>query len=511
MSPSAVLGRSVGALRTAGPPISRLARAVRGRHLLAFDLIGVTFAAYMAVALRYDGFGVPGIIPAYLPFVGLLLLVRTLADIRLGLYDRTWRFASIPDLERIVAAVSLGDDRDPGHPRGLGLRRRALAGGRPQHVLAAEMMLSLAIIGGIRFAIRAASDLRPDTTAAPAHDSHRTLLYGAGRTGALIARSAAREPGAGVVPVGFLDDDPHRSGASWPACACSAASPSSTRRRGDRCRDRCSSRCPARPAPPSAGSSRRPRRSACEVRTVPAMTDLLDGSVDAYRVRRVQVEDLLRRPIVTEHAAAVGRDHRGPDVLITGAGRLDRLRARPAGLRARPPPAHPRRPRREPAVPAPARARGRSRARPGAAASCATASPTSPAVPRWTRLISHRAPERHLPRRRLQARADDGGAPVRRVSRSTSAGRASCSTRPSPRASSGSSSSRPTRPSGRRASWARASASPRCSSPRPPGGPAGRYVSVRFGNVLGLDRQRRADLPGAARERRARSRSPTRT
>ena len=78
MSPSAVLGRSVGALRTAGPPISRLARAVRGRHLLAFDLIGVTFAAYMAVALRYDGFDVPGIIPAYLPFVGLLLLVRTL-------------------------------------------------------------------------------------------------------------------------------------------------------------------------------------------------------------------------------------------------------------------------------------------------------------------------------------------------------------------------------------------------------------------------------------------------
>ena len=94
MSPSAVLVRTVGTLRTAGPPISRLARSVRGRHLLAFDLVGVTVAAYMAVALRYDGFEVPGIVPAYLPFVGLLLIVRTLSDIRLGLYDRTWRFAS---------------------------------------------------------------------------------------------------------------------------------------------------------------------------------------------------------------------------------------------------------------------------------------------------------------------------------------------------------------------------------------------------------------------------------
>ena len=62
MSPSAVLVRAVGTLRTAGPSISRLARAVRGRHLLVFDLVGVTAAAYMAVALRYDGFGVPGIL-----------------------------------------------------------------------------------------------------------------------------------------------------------------------------------------------------------------------------------------------------------------------------------------------------------------------------------------------------------------------------------------------------------------------------------------------------------------
>ena len=50
------------------------------------------------------------------------------------------------------------------------------------------------------------------------------------------------------------------------------------------------------------------------------MTDLLDGSVDAYRVRRVRVEDLLRRPIVTEHAAGVEEIIRDRTVVITGAG-----------------------------------------------------------------------------------------------------------------------------------------------------------------------------------------------
>ena len=33
-----------------------------------------------------------------------------------------------------------------------------------------------------------------------------------------------------------------------------------------------------------------------EVRTVPSLAELLDGSIDAYRARKVQLEDLLRRP-----------------------------------------------------------------------------------------------------------------------------------------------------------------------------------------------------------------------
>ena len=57
-----------------------------------------------------------------------------------------------------------------------------------------------------------------------------------------------------------------------------------------------------------------------EVRTVPSVSDLLDGSVDAYRVRRIRVEDLLRRPMMMEHAPGVEGIIRGETVLVTGAG-----------------------------------------------------------------------------------------------------------------------------------------------------------------------------------------------
>ena len=38
----------------------------------------------------------------------LMLAVRTLVDVRVGLYAHDWRFASIPDLQRIVSATLAG-------------------------------------------------------------------------------------------------------------------------------------------------------------------------------------------------------------------------------------------------------------------------------------------------------------------------------------------------------------------------------------------------------------------
>ena len=82
------------------------------------------------------------------------------------------------------------------------------------------MLLSLTILGGVRFAIRAAHDWSPRPAHGVVTERRITLLYGAGRTGVLMARSAERNPSAGVVPVGFLDDDdrPERTIRVWTPC-----------------------------------------------------------------------------------------------------------------------------------------------------------------------------------------------------------------------------------------------------------------------------------------------------
>ena len=135
-----------------------------------------------------------------------------------------------------------------------------------------------------------------------------------------LARSALRDPRSGVVPVGFLDDDPSLAGgtvAGLRVYGGLASMAHAVARTGAQ------TLLITMPAAPGLAVRRIVEAALAlrlEVRTVPSMTKLLDGSIDANRARRVRVEDLLRRPMVTEHAAGVEEIIRDRTILITGGG-----------------------------------------------------------------------------------------------------------------------------------------------------------------------------------------------
>jgi FlaA1/EpsC-like NDP-sugar epimerase len=182
-----------------------------------------------------------------------------------------------------------------------------------------EALLSLAFLGGARFAIRAASE-HARTRSGGSGTGSAALLYGAGEAGALLARSARRHPEAGVRPVGFLDDDERMAGGYVAGLKVYGGLEAMERAVAATGAQKLLISMPSAP-----GTAVRPILEAAlalklDVRTVPAFEDLLDGSVDAFRVRQVRVEDLLRRPIVTDHARGVDALIHGRTVLITGAG-----------------------------------------------------------------------------------------------------------------------------------------------------------------------------------------------
>ncbi len=319
LHPLETAGRAVRGVHIHDRVLVSLANRSRGPYLFAIDLAGVALAAYLAVALRFDRISGPFMVPAFPLVLVLLLAVRTITCQSTGLYARRWRHAGVADLERIVVAVLLGSVASLTIFYGaVSLAGTGWANGFPRSFWAIELLLSLAFLGGVRFGIRAVYDRIPEVSRAATGTASSTLLYGAGETGTLLARSAKRTASAGVRPVGFLDDDPTLAGSIVAGLRVFGGLESL-----DRAIAESGARTLLITMPNAEGAAIRRVVDAAmarklEVRTVPPVSDLLDGTIDAYRVRQVRVEDLLRRPMITEHAEGVEDIIRGRTVMITG-------------------------------------------------------------------------------------------------------------------------------------------------------------------------------------------------
>jgi len=302
------------------PAAARVAGAIRGRHLLILDSVGIAFASVLAMVLPFD-LAVPSdTANLIIPVVLLMLAVRIGVNSRLGLYKRTWRHASVPDMERIVVAAFVGT------PIAMLIFYGAMTFANPvpapdfsRSFWITELLLSLAVMGGLRFGIRAASDMsgRRSTSALARRPA---LLYGAGRVGALMARSADRTIGSMIRPVGFLDDDPKLAGRFVAGLRVYGGLDSLDDAVLATGAQDLLVTMPSAPGSTVRRVVEKALAVGIEVRTVPSVVELLAGDIDSYRVRRVRVEDLLRRPIVTEHAAGVDDIIADRTVVITGAG-----------------------------------------------------------------------------------------------------------------------------------------------------------------------------------------------
>ena len=78
----------------------------------------------------------------------------------------------------------------------------AAPAGYPRSVFFIDMLLTVVVAGGARFAVRVYTEtVRQDTK------QRRTLLVGANREGTSIARQLREQPELNYSPVGFVDDD----------------------------------------------------------------------------------------------------------------------------------------------------------------------------------------------------------------------------------------------------------------------------------------------------------------
>ena len=127
-----------------------------------------------------------------------VVAVQSVAFVTLGLYQGIWRFASIPDLKRIIKAVAVA-----AVAVGALLLMINPAVVVPRTVLILDPILLVLIMGGSRFAYRAWKEHK--LYGASQRQGEPVILIGAGELGVALLKDLSRSEQWRVV--GLLDED----------------------------------------------------------------------------------------------------------------------------------------------------------------------------------------------------------------------------------------------------------------------------------------------------------------
>lgn len=186
----------------------------------------------------------------------------------------------------------------------------------PRSVLAINLVLMVLFVGGARFAVRAYTEVALRSGA-----ELNTLIVGAGRAGIAIAEELKRDSELNLNPVGFVDDNPSKHRIRIHGLRVFGSidcMPEIIRRMKLQC---------VLIAIPSASGGQVERIIAkcrqCEVdfKILPSLSQHLDGGHSSITdLREVRLEDLLGRQPVQTDLASIRNQLEGRVLLITGAG-----------------------------------------------------------------------------------------------------------------------------------------------------------------------------------------------
>ncbi len=306
---------------------------------LAVDGALVALAYYLAFQLRFND-GPPADYSRLRDATIWWVLVGSVPVLVFArVHQRRWRFSGQRDYEAVlwsvIAIVALivvaiqvlrPVHRYPllvasgGHGAA---HRGAVAVVLPNGVIVLFALLSVVFLVGVRAVARSVYERRPLAAFRGGRPGSRSVLIaGAGEGGRLVVREIMRNRELGLVPAGFVDDDPRKLGLRVEGVRVRGDTEGDLARVLDETEpDEVIIAIPSAPGSTRGRIVRECRARGIPVRTLPTVFELLQtrGAL-ARQVREVRVEDVLGREPVHMELDRVGSYLAGQVVLVTGAG-----------------------------------------------------------------------------------------------------------------------------------------------------------------------------------------------
>jgi len=278
---------------------------------LAHDTVWIPIALFMAFLLRFNLELIPAsYVPSFWLILSVSLPVQLVSFYCFGLYRGIWRFASVPDLMRILKAVVVG-----ALVTFLALFIWQRLEGIPRSVIVLYPILLIAGLAVPRLLYRWMKDQHLGFSS---QQGKRALIIGAGRAGELLVRDLLK--GGQYQPVAFLDDDKKKHGLEIHGVRVITGTGLFEEQVG---KLNIEIVLLAMPTASAALMRKLVDQSAVvkiPCRTLPSLPELADGTVEVGTLRDIQIEDLLGREEIVLDDVQIQGFLKDKSVLVTGAG-----------------------------------------------------------------------------------------------------------------------------------------------------------------------------------------------
>ena len=242
--------------------------------------------------------------------VPLVVIIQGAVNWYFGLYRGVWRFASLPDLLRIMKAVFVGTCL-----MALSLFLITRLQFIPRSVFPLYGVLLVLLLGGPRLVYRWFKDRNIYSL-----QNRNALIIGAGSAGEMLVRDLLRDHSFGYQPVGFIDDEVSKKGREIHGVRVLG-----NMQKIPRLVERLDVDLVIVAIPSATSIQMRRIVDVCEsakvaMRTLPSYRDLPGGKANLQALRDISIEDLLGREPVSLDWEAIRQGVRGHTVLVTGGG-----------------------------------------------------------------------------------------------------------------------------------------------------------------------------------------------
>ena len=168
------------------------------------DVILILLAYWSAYAVKFGALSGSGAWKLFLRTLPILVFMKMAAFLVMGVYRGIWRYTSLDDLIVFAKAVVLGSTLSV-----IAVLFAFRFEGFSRTVFLIDGILMFMFLAGSRMAFRLFRQVIP---VARNVGGRRVLIYGAGDGGELLLRELLNNRSLKYSPVGFIDDDPGKTG-----------------------------------------------------------------------------------------------------------------------------------------------------------------------------------------------------------------------------------------------------------------------------------------------------------